>query len=73
MSVGANVSPDYLIGRNLEQLKKKMQNQSIKRGTYIKYHSIFQMQDGRFVAWFDTENKISLLKSKENKNDLSKE
>lgn len=72
MSVGVNVSPRAVVAATYQQLERKMSSMVFRRGTYIKFHSIQQMKNGRWIGWYDTEHKTSFLK-KDNDNGISKE
>lgn len=71
MSVGINVVPHFIKARNEMELMKKMAMNTASRGTYIKYHSIQQLKNSEWVAWFDAEIKLNL--KKDVKNDIPKE
>lgn len=61
MSVGVNVSPRAVVATSYKQLEQKMSSIAVKRGTYVKFHSI-SFVNGKWFAWYDTEHKISFLK-----------
>jgi len=70
MSVGVNVSPRAVFATTYQQLERKMSLIAVKRGTYVKFHSI-SFVNGKWFAWYDTQNKINF--KKDFKDDTSKE
>ena len=56
------VSPKYITARNEEVLVEEMQRLIIGNGKKYNFHSIQQLSNGKFIAWYNEELNFTYTK-----------
>lgn len=63
--INANLVPNYLTAQSFDLLRMAMIENNLRLKSFISYHTIQQLQNGSWIAWYyDNFNFDSLLQPK---------